>query len=78
MHEASCPGPGGEMAVRDGPVSLTSMGPPGSFTECPRSAGRKLTNSVRTPQVAAVSAVIVAAGSLGHFRSGSTSIRASN
>ena len=36
---------------------------------CPRSAGRKLTNPVRTPQVAAVSAVIVAAVRLGHFPS---------
>lgn len=50
-------------------LSLTARVATGSFSGCPRSAGRKLTNSVRTPQVAAVSAVIVAAGSLGHFHS---------
>lgn len=52
--------------------SILSLTPPGvlKYLElCPRSAERKPTNPVRTPQVAAVSAVIVAAGRLGHFPS---------
>ncbi len=48
---------------------LDGATPAGYFEECPRSAERKPTNPVRTPQVAAVSAVIVAAECLGHFPS---------
>jgi hypothetical protein len=49
------------------PLRLTPSGVFEYFGMCPRSAERKPTNPVRTPQVAAVSVVIVAAGCLGHF-----------
>ena len=65
VHGPQSSAPVRAMTVSDGPA-LTPPHPSGSF-RCPRSAGREPANPVRTPQVAAVSAVIVAVGSLGHF-----------